>query len=340
MRGTRTVAVIAVLLAGCGHGAAGPSAVADPHLALAAAQVVEAAHEQAFDGVLEAVNQSTVSAQASGRIVELPVDVNTAVRKGDVLARLRDAEPRARLDAAQAALKEAQAEYGRVKEVYDKKLLAQAQMDRATAGRDAAQAAVDSAREQEEHALVRAPFAGIVTARPVQLGELAAPGTPIVTLLSLDRLRAVVDVPQQFVTALRGNPAARVIFPDGAAAKAAGVVFFPYADERTHSFRARVEIPAAGPHDVYPGELVKVAFTTGTAPVLAVARDALAWRGEVSGLYVEDAQHRLWFRAVRAGAALPDGRIEIVSGLAAGEQVAADPVAAADALRRQEGGTS
>jgi multidrug efflux pump subunit AcrA (membrane-fusion protein) len=162
----------------------------------------------------------------------------------------------------------------------------------------------------------------------------------VVTLLSLDRLRAVVDVPQQFVAALRGNVAARVIFPDGASADAAGVVFFPYADEHTHTFRARVEFPGGGSHGLYPGELVKVAFRAGAAPALTVAQEALAWRGEVSGLYVEDAQHHLSFRAVRAGATLPDGRIEIVSGLAVGELVAADPIAAADALRRQEGGAS
>jgi RND family efflux transporter MFP subunit len=333
---------IALGLCACGadHPAAPATAAAaaPPQLALQRVEALELAREQSFDGVLEAVNQSTVSAQIAGRVDALPVDVNTAVQQGEVLARLRDVEPHARLQATQAALAEAQAEFGRVKAAFDKKLIAQAQMDRATAARNSAQAAVDTATEQEGHAVIRAPYAGIVTARHVQLGELASPGQPVMTLLSLDRLRVVVDVPQQFVAALRNQPSARVILPDGAAVAAASVVFFPYADEHAHTFRARVEFPDAGPHGVYPGELVKVAFRTGSRTVLAVPAAALAYRGEVTGLYVAGAGQRLEFRAVRAGATLPDGRVEIVAGLAPGEQVAADPVAAAAELRAQEGG--
>jgi RND family efflux transporter MFP subunit len=337
------VAALLVLgLAACsGRDAASPSVPdAASKLALVPVETVQAAHEEAFDGVLEAVNQSVVAAQVSGRIVELPVDVNDTVQKGDVLARLRDAEPHARLVAAQATLHEAEAEYRRVKDVFDKKLVAQAQMDRATSARDSAQAAVDGAMEQESHALIRAPFAGIITERHVQVGELAVPGRPVVTLLSLDRLRAVVDVPQQYVVALRNHPSARVIFPDGAAVDATAVVFFPYADEHTHTFRARVDFPDAGPHGVYPGELVKVAFKVASTATLAVAESALAYRGEVTGLYVTNDGHALEFRAVQAGPVLPDGRVEIVSGLAAGDRVALDPVAAAAELRAQEGGRS
>jgi RND family efflux transporter MFP subunit len=343
---------VVVAAAGCGgHESAPAVATKGPDLVYVRAAAAPAVREQAFDGVLEAVNTATVSAQASGRIVELPVDVDSTVSKGDVIARLRDTEPRARLDASQAALREAQAavteaqaDYARIKEVFDKKLIAQAQMDRATAARDAAQArlaqaqaALAGAQEQEEHALVRAPYAGIVTARQVQVGELASPGQPLVTMLSLDRLRAVVDVPQQFIAALRSASAARVVLPDGNAVAAGAIHIFPYADEHTHTFRVRVELPEAGTHAIYPGELVKVAFAVGEEPALSVPSTALAHRGEVTGLYVADEQQRLQFRAVRAGRSLPDGVVEILAGLSAGEPVAADPIAAAARLRQQEG---
>ncbi|MBL6750077.1 MAG: efflux RND transporter periplasmic adaptor subunit [Nevskia sp.] len=343
MRAAATLVWLSLLLAACGGRApalpAAQAAAPAPGPATTRAETIDAPREQSFDGVLEAVNQSTVSAQTSGRIVELPVDVNDAVRKGDVLAAVRDAEPRAQLQAAQAALRQAQADYLRVKQVFDRKLIAQAQMDRATAARDTAQAAVDAAAEQQEHALIRAPFAGIVTARPVELGELATPGRPIVTLLSLDRLRAVVDVPQQFVGAVRAGGSAQVVLPDGAALDAAALHIFPYADEHAHTFRVRAELPAAGVHDVYPGELVKVVFRLGARRALAVPQAALAYRGEVTGLYVAGAAARLEFRAVRAGAALPGGRVEIVAGLDPGEAVADDPVAAAALVRRQNGDT-
>ena len=359
-RKAQAAAVFAVLAATllvthCARQDAGapPTSAAAP-LALAVAQSTPVAHEQSFDGVLEAVNQSTVSAQTSGRIVELPVDVDSTVGKGDVIARLKDTEPRARLDAAEAALREAkahstqaQAEYERTKAVIDKKLIAGSQMDAAAAARDAAearlaqaQAGLADAREQQDYALVRAPYAGIVTARQAQLGELAAPGRPLVTMLSLDKLRAVVDVPQQFIGELRASGNARVIFPDGGSADASAIHIFPFADEHTHSFRVRVELADAGSHALYPGELVKVAFAGVSMPVISVPSSAMAWRGEVSGLYVQDEQKRLQFRAVRAGRMLPADRIEILSGLMAGEQVAVDPVAAASILHQQEGGPS
>jgi RND family efflux transporter MFP subunit len=326
------------------------------NLRFVAAEVASAPRELVFDGVLEAVNQSTVSAQTSGRIVELTVDVDSTVRKGDVIARLRDTEPRARLDAADAAQREAQAqltrtqaEYARAKAEFDAKYIAQAQMDIATAARDAAQArlaqtraALDDAREQQDYALVRAPYAGIVTARHVQIGELAVPGRALVTMLSLDKLRAVADVPQQFIGALRDGGQARVTFPDGDTLAAGSIHIFPYADEHSHTFRVRVDLPEAGPHTIYPGELVKLAFDGPAVNTLSVPAAALAWRGEVAGLYVAEAQRTsptpslppsiLQFRAVRVGRSLPGQRIEILSGLTAGESVALDPIAAANAM--------
>jgi len=325
-------------------------------MAFVTAQAANTPRELAFDGVLEAVNQSTVSAQTSGRIVELTVDVDSTVRKGDVIARLRDTEPRARLDAADAAQHEAQAqltrtqaEYARAKAEFDAKYIAQAQMDIATAARDAAQArlaqtraALDDAREQQDYALVRAPYAGIVTARHVQIGELAVPGRALVTMLSLDKLRAVADVPQQFIGALREGGQAHVTLPDGDTVAAGVIHIFPYADEHSHTFRVRVDLPEAGSHAIYPGELVKLAFDGPAVITLSVPAAALAWRGEVSGLYVAAAhraspspnlpQSDLQFRAVRVGRSLPGQRIEILSGLTAGESVALDPIAAANAL--------
>jgi len=74
--------------------------------------------------------------------------------------------------------------------------------------------------------------------------------------------------------------------------------------------------------------------------VVAVPAAAIAHRGELTGLYVAGDHDRLEFRAVRAGETLSDGRIEILAGLSSGESVAEDPLAAAIALRRAEGGAS
>lgn len=338
MRILATLVLVSLSLTACSRSPAPAQAAAQAGGELKQLQVkVEPVQrERAFDGVLEAVNQSTVAAQTAGRVLELNVDVNDTVQKGQVLLRLRDAEPRAQLSAARAAYEEAQAQYERVQAVYDKQLVARAQMDRATAARDRARAALDTAQEQEGNAVIRAPYAGIVTARQIQVGELAVPGRPVVSLLSLDKLRVVIDVPQSFMPALRNQAGARVLLPDGATLPAGALTVFPYADEHSHTFRVRVELPEAGSHGVYPGQLVKVQFAYRSEPGLMVPGAALVRRGELSGLYLVTEKGALEFRAVRPGAQLADGRIEILSGLAAGEHVALDPVAAAARILAQQ----
>jgi RND family efflux transporter MFP subunit len=347
-------AFAALLLSGCGgHKEAPPAgAAAAPALAAFTVAISPAPREQMFDGVVEAVNQATVSAQTSGRIVELPVDVDDVVAQGDVIARFRDTEPRAHLQQAQAALREAEArmaesdrDYQRTKDVFDKHLIAAAQMDRATAAHEAAraqlaaaQAALAAATEQQGYTVVRAPYGGIVTERLVHVGEIAAPGRPLLSLLSLDPLRAVVDVPQPFAAGIRARRQARVLLDDGTAITAASVQVFPNADPATHTFGVRVELPRAATDSagrrpsLLPGMMVKVAFTVGETPVLAVPASALAWRGEVAGVYTLDDGRPPQFRAVRPGRPLADGRVEILAGLASGERVALDPSLAAASL--------
>jgi len=315
-------------------------------LPTAEAELVEVVQEQVLDGVIEAVNQSTVSAQTSGRIVALPFDVDDYVEQGEVIVRFRNTEQKARLERSEANLEEARAlldraesEYQRFRGLRDKQLVSQSQMDEARAvfetaraRVEAAQAELDEAREQFEHTVVRAPYSGIVVERHVDIGETATIGQPLMTGLSLEYLRVVVEVPQQHIEALRRHQEARLILPDGASLDATALRIFPYASEQTHTFRVRVALPE-GRHGVYPGMLVKVAFVSGVIERLLVPAEAVARRSEVTAVYVQDGQGRLHFRQIRAGTAMPDGRVPVLAGLDAGETVVTDPVAAAVVLK-------
>lgn len=325
---------------------AGQDASKPGALPTAEATVATVAEEEVLDGVIEAVNRSTVSAQTSGRIIDLPFDVDDFVEQGQVIVRFRDTEQKAGVERAQASLDEAQAqlaqaqsEYERIRSLLDKKLVSKAQMDQARAAyesakarQDAATAALTQAREQLEHTVVRAPYSGIVVARHVEIGETATVGQALMTGLSLEHLRVVVDVPQQYIDALRRNRAARVLLPDGTSLDARSIRIFPYASDTSHTFRVRVTLPE-GQHGVYPGMLVKVAFVSGHKQSLLVPADAVVHRSEVTAVYVLDKQGKLHFRQVRAAAARPDGRVPVLAGLDAGEIVVTDPVAAAVALK-------
>lgn len=304
--------------------------------------------ERVLDGVIEAVNQSTVSAQTAGRVETIMVDVNDFVPQGAPIIRIRNIEQRAGLEQAQANLREAQArfleaeaEYNRIRGVYEKKVVAKAQMDAATASFDAArarleaaQAGVSQAKESLGYTTINAPYSGIVLERHVQLGETVQPGKPLMTGFSLDDLRVVANVPQRLIVPVRQYKRARVFQPDGGKTIAAEkLTFFPYADPQSNVFKVRVYLPRKI-EGLYPGMFVKTAFQVGETDGLTVPRQALAQRGEVSAVYIaRDGQLQL--RQVRPGR-IEGETVEILAGLEPGEQVALDPIQAGVALRNQQ----
>jgi len=285
------------------------------------------------DATVEAVQQATVSSQVSGRIVQINFDVDDYVKKGEVIIRLRDKEQRAALDAAKARYDEAQREYQRVREIYAKKLVAKAVLDRAEAQLKATRAAVAQAQEALEHTVIRAPYSGIVVKRLVELGETARPGEPLMTGLSLEKLRAVVNLPQSLIYTVRQHQVAYVWVGEDRQirVKSDSLTISPFADPNSHTFLVRVNLPL-GDHHIYPGMYTKVEFVTGEANYLVIPAQAVAHRSEVTAVYVQGDKGSLSLRQVRLGEALPDNRVEVLAGLSAGENVVLDPVAAAAAI--------
>jgi RND family efflux transporter MFP subunit len=304
--------------------------------------------ERQLDGTIEAVNQGTVAAQTAGRVAAILYDVNDFVPADAVIVRLRATEQRAGLLQAEAALREAaareteaQTRYQRIADMYERKVVARAMLDEATATRDAAvarlnaaRAALESAREGVSYTEIRAPYAGIVTRRHVEIGETVGPGTPIMSGISLQFLRVVVDVPQSIVEQVRQIRKAAV-YVGGRRIEATKLTVFPEASSPSNTFRARLDLPENAT-DLYPGMFVKVGFVTGEAERLLVPARALVERGEVTAVYVVDASGRTSLRQVRPGHRFDD-RVEILAGLGAGERVALDPVAA---MRRLEPSTT
>ncbi|MFN3077643.1 MAG: efflux RND transporter periplasmic adaptor subunit [Alphaproteobacteria bacterium] len=303
--------------------------------------------ELQVEGVVEAINQATVTSKTAGTIIEINFDVNDFVEKGDVLLRFQGKTNRAGLKQVEAAqreagahLLEAQRKHRRVRELFEKEIMTASQMDQAQAALSAAIARVEaadaqliSARENVSDTVVVAPYSGYVTRRFIQLGENANIGTPLFAGLSLGKLRVIASVPQRFVEAVRERGQA-VVLPLGAGGdviQAEKIVIYPYADPKSHQFSVRLNLPE-GVKELYPGELVKVSFVVGTRKRLVIPATAVAQRVETSGVYVLDAKGGVSLRHVLLGGRVgPDG-MEVLSGLSAGEVVALDPILAGQRL--------
>ena len=305
-----------------------------------------------LDGHVEAVNESTLSAQTSGVIEKLFYDVDDYVEPGKVIARIKSknqqagvAQAQASLDEAQARFTEAQTDFKRISDIYAKRLVPKADYDTSQASLRAAEARLAAAKAQMTQAgeelgytSLIAPFGGIVTKRHVQLGEAVNPGTPIMTGISLDQMRVVVEVPQRLIGKVRQEKKA-FVFQDGSnkSLVVKSLTFFPYADPKTNAFKVRIDL-AEGAKDLFPGMFVKVAFVIGEQQgVVSVPESAVVVRSEVIGVYVINAQGRPALRQIRLGKKLDENTISVLAGVDAGETIALDPVQAAIFLKQQEG---
>lgn len=286
----------------------------------------------AAEAVVEAVQQTTVGAQLAGRVLEVRADAGQRVNKGDLLMRIDAREAGEAARAADAQYKVAKLNYERHRQLKEQKFVSQAALDKAKADFDAAAANRGAAGASQSHATIVAPMTGIVARRHAEAGDMAMPGTPLFTIYQPGGLRVTASVPQHRLAAMRGVGTARVEFPELAKwVDATAVQLLPTVDAATHVSQVRVSLPAVP--DAVPGMFARVHFVTGRADKLTVPAAAVVRRGEVAAVYVLTADQRLVLRQLRLGEAVGQGEIEVLAGLAAGDQVVTDPVKAAIQIR-------
>ena len=286
------------------------------------------------ESVVEAVRQATVAAQVPGRVVDVRTDAGRRVKVGEVLMRIDAREAAEGVAGAQAQLAQTQANFARTKNLYEKKFVSGAALDKAAADLKSAQAASGQAGAGLSHATVTAPIAGVVAQRHVELGEMAALGKLLVTVFDPKGMRVIASVPQYKLAELRGAGKAKVEFPEtGRWIDAARVEVLPTLDANTHTVTARVYLPD-DVDGIVPGMAARVHFVVGRAAKLTVPPQAVVRRGEVSAVYVLDGQGAPRLRQVRLGEAVAGGELEVMAGLAAGDKVSLEPVKSGIAVRQ------
>ena len=318
----------------------------------APAQALTAPGRSGFEGVVEAVRQTTIAAQVPGAVLELAVNVGDRVQAGQLLLRIdaRSADQGAaasdaQVQAARAALDVATRAYSRQQKLRDQQYISQAALDQAEAQFKATRAQVaaqvaqaGAARTQTGLHTVRAPYAGVVSELPVQLGDMAMPGRALVTLYDTGTLRVTAAVPQSLLGAVQdaASGALRVELPGLNAAQqwpvAARVQVLPTVDAATHTVQVRAEL-APGLEGVAPGMFARLwlpvagqgrSGAQGQGPRVSVPLSAIVRRAEMTGVYVQGEGGTPLLRQVRLGRVDGD-RVEVLTGVAPGEPVVVDP---------------
>ena len=298
-----------------------------------------------IDGVVEPVKQSVISAQTSGRVVNLLVKMGDRVKAGQLLATIDDRETavgvqrsQAQVSQAAAELRNAQVHYERTRDLRAQGFMSQAALDVAQTQYQAAQAghaqATAGARASalsQGYTRVTAPYDGWVLQTHAEAGDLAVPGKPIVTVYAPQPLRAVVQVPASLADSTRSAKEVLVQLSDAngdskwvAPVKRSAM---PAADPVSQTVVWRLDLSAQAAQNLLPGQQLRVRFVGGQAQRTVVPAAAVLRRGELTAVYVAS-ERGFVLRAVRLGADHGAEGVEIVAGLSAGEQVATDPVRA------------
>lgn len=290
-------------------------------------------------GTVISADRVEVSSRLTGYVRDLKVHEGEEVKKGQLLlaidptgvqAEIRQAE--AGVEKAKAGLVEAETNYKRYRDLFQKDAATRKEFEEvqrnwkvAQGDYQAAMAALENARSQLKYAEVRSPFDGLVIAKLVDSGQLAAPGTPLLVLEDPAHLQVESQVPDHAFTRLGIGQEIQIEF-QGADYKRRTVTgsverLVEAADPVTHTHLVKIDLPAAS--GSYSGEYGLVRIPVGEEDGIVVPDSAIQTRAGITGVFVMVAGDRAQFRMVTVGERQPEGTV-ILSGLMAGERIIVD----------------
>jgi RND family efflux transporter MFP subunit len=188
------------------------------------------------------------------------------------------------------------------------------------------EAVVHEAQVMLGYAEIRAPFDGVVARTFAHPGDLAAPGLVLLELEGITDFQVEAAVPESLVSGLVRGTALPVEVPATGQAFTGNLAeLSSAADPQSRSVLAKISVPAGT--TVRSGEFVRVRLPGATVPTLLVPATALSVLGQMERVFVAGARSQAILRLVKSGSVQGD-RVEILSGLDAGERVIANPPAA------------
>lgn len=193
-----------------------------------------------------------------------------------------------------------------------------------------AEATVESAVVGKKDAQVRAPYAGKITAKLVDEGDLASPGTPFLTIEKEGEYYADLVLPERHIQAVALEMKVQVTVPALGPTTLEGRIdrIVPLADARSRSFQLKVRLPQEAP--LKSGMFARVAIPVGGSGLLLIPAGAIVPQGQLEGIFSVDKDQIAHFRLVRTGRTYED-RVEILAGIKPGDRyVEAPPVTLAD----------
>ncbi len=281
-------------------------------------------------GTVAASKGVTLSNDAAGTVSAIRFDSGDRVRKGAVLVELDSSVERAQLASVSARLKLAESNLSRTRALVDDKAVSQSQLETEESSFDTAKADAAALRAQIARKTVRAPFAGQLGIRMVNVGQYLSPGTPVAVLQSSENEYVDFSLPQTHLEDLEVGQPVRMTLgdqEDSTTVEGTLAAIDPSIDEATRTVRLRATTPE-GQSKLKPGMFVQVEVLLGTksdvviAPVTAIVHASYGDSIFVTKKTKVNGQEKLIAeqRFIKAGSTRGDFT-EITEGLSGGEEV-------------------
>jgi len=291
-------------------------------------QTVERKSRAATEDVVGTVRpklSAAIEAKVSGRIEAMLVVPGQTVTNGELLARLDAHEIQAQLDQAAAARQQAEGDFKRASDLMAQKILSQSEFDNVQSKFRIAVAAETEAKTLLGYTEIIAPFAGVVTRKLADVGDLAAPGKTLLQMENPATLRLEADVPAALIGNVKLGDHLKVRIAS-VTNETAGTVaeMSPAADPNSRTFLVKLDLP--GTPGLRSGQFGRVAVPVGEVSAIRVPVSAVIQRGQMELVFVA-ANNHAQLRLVKTGARVGD-EVEVVSGLDSGEQIVTEGAAA------------
>lgn len=327
-------ALCVLALAACG-GDEPPEATPSLTVSLASPQLREVTREVVASGAVAAWEEVSVGVELSGlRVASVEVEVGSVVAAGDVLLRVDDrtlasqlAQSDAQVREAQTNLETARRKAARIRELANAQMVALQDAEEAEAARDNAQARLntaiasrDAARVQRDFTVVRAPVAGVVSARGVQPGQVVGAGAELLRLIRDGRLEWRAELAETDLLRVGVGTPVRVQAPGGSVVEGRVRTVSPALDAQNRTGTVYVDLPDPG--GLRAGMFAQGRLALGREEALLVPGEAVVRRDGRAYVFTVDGEGRVRERGVVTGSAHGD-LVEVRDGLAQSDRVVA-----------------
>lgn len=297
-------------------------------------------------GTVKAKTVSMISAKLMGSITSVKVNEGDRVRAGQLLLTIDDsdvaqkltganegyAEARKALEAADENRKLRDITYQRYKKLYDEKAMSRQELDqletqkkvaeldyeRAQAAVRRVEAGLNEAKVYHGYSSVKSPVSGIVTEKKAEVGSMAVPGMPLITVEDDSALRIELNADEKISALLKAGMTARV-FIDSLGREVRGSVseVVRSVDPMSRTALVKIAVRADG---LRPGMYARVGIPVGKKEMMLVPKNVVVEKGQLTGVYTVDPANVIKYRLIRLGKTY-DNKVEILSGINPNERI-------------------